>query len=218
MQTINFDILPTATSSILCLGAHSDDIEIGALATILGLARKYSSAQVTWVVFSARGERAEEASASADHCTGGYSAADILLHEYRDGYFPQQVGPIKSEFDALKQRCNPDIIFTHNRSDRHQDHRVISDLTWQTFRNHLILEYEIPKYDGDFGVPNLFNSVSQDLCDEKLLVLERYFSSQRSKSWFTSDLFMALMRLRGMECNSNTALAEAFYCRKLVLA
>lgn len=218
MLALDLDCKDSDTLNILCLGAHSDDIEIGALATILGLIRRYENANVTWAVFSAIGPRKDEAMASATHCTQGAGDAEIRTYEFEDGYFPQDIAAIKSEFEDLKKHRNPDLILTHYRHDLHQDHRAISDLTWQTFRNHLILEYEIPKYDGDLGVPNVFSPVSQELCEEKVQILDRFFGSQRSKSWFTDDLFTGLMRLRGMECQSPTRYAEAFYCRKAVIA
>jgi LmbE family N-acetylglucosaminyl deacetylase len=217
MRASSLNLQSSEVPTILCLGAHSDDIEIGALATILGLAGKYPSAHIFWVVFSAIGDRKDEARASAEYCVKGFGASDILLHEFHDGHFPQETADIKSKFEALKADCKPDLILTHYRDDRHQDHGVISDLTWQTFRNHMILEYEIPKYDGDFGVPNVFSPASTEIRDEKLAVLEKYFGSQRSKSWFTADLFSSLMRLRGMECNAPSGFAEAFYGRKILI-
>ncbi len=202
---------------ILCLGAHSDDIEIGASATILALADKYAQAHVDWVVFGAHSIRRQEARASAEYCTRGFAKADIRVLEYRDGHFPAQFEAIKAEFESIKRRCDPDVIFTHYRGDLHQDHALISDLTWQTFRNHVILEYEIAKYDGDLGVPNVFSAVSDVLHDRKLELLSRFFESQQSKAWFAPEAFSALMRLRGIECQSPSGYAEAFYARKLLL-
>lgn len=202
---------------ILFLGAHGDDLEIGACATILELAEAYPSARAAWIVFSAVGERAAEARSSARYCTRGFSDSEIELHTFRDGYFPYHAGEIKDCFEAIKARWQPDLVLTHYRDDLHQDHRLISDLSWQTFRNQLILEYEIPKYDGDLGSPNFFVAVSDGKRDEKLAILERYFASQASKAWFTPDTFLALMRIRGVECRSETGFAEAFYCRKAVL-
>lgn len=210
----NFDA--GKSPDILCLGAHSDDIEIGALATVLHLAKAYPSARVTWAVFSASGERSDEARSSAEYCTQGFSESNIRLFEFPDGHFPQELTAIKAAFEELKTVCSPDLVLTHYREDRHQDHRTISDVTWQTFRDHLVLEYEIPKYDGDFGIPNFFVPASQEFCKQKLEILDRFFGSQRSKGWFNEDLFMAVMRLRGMECRSPTDYAEAFYVRKAV--
>ena len=217
MMGFEFATGSTGGPEILCLGAHSDDIEIGALATIMNIARNHPTAKVTWVVFSAIGDRADEAHTSAHRCTRDFETADIRLYEYRDSFFPSAADAIKATMSQLRDDCRADIVFTHGRDDRHQDHRVISDLTWQVFRDNLILEYEVPKYDGDFGIPNLFQPVSEDLADEKVSILEEFFSSQRSKRWFTPDLFRAVMRLRGMECNSASGMAEAFFCRKAVL-
>ena len=216
MISLDFDLEGRGKPAILCLGAHSDDLEIGAIGTILGLAQRFPSASVTWAVFGAAGQREEEARASAQYCTARFADPRIEVYSFRDGFFPAEAVAIKEQFEALKAARWPDIIFTHYRHDLHQDHRMISDLTWQTFRDHLILEYEIPKYDGDFGSPNVFHALSDALREEKLAVLERFFSSQRSKRWFSRDTFSAVMRLRGIECNSKTGFAEAFYCRKVV--
>lgn len=202
---------------ILCLGAHSDDLEIGSGATILQLAIRYPSARIHWVVFSGVGARKDEAEQSARYFTGGFAASTIDVHAFRDGHFPYEGVDIKAVFESLKQRTNPDVVFTHLRDDRHQDHRLISDFAWQTFRNHFILEYEIPKYDGDFGSPSHFVAVTDACKDAKLDALERYFCTQRDKSWFTRETFVAAMRIRGIECRSVSGYAEAFYCRKTVL-
>ncbi|MGI9328399.1 MAG: PIG-L deacetylase family protein [Pseudomonadales bacterium] len=217
MLSIDFHLSEKVTPHILCLGAHSDDIEIGALATILSFADRHPEAHIDWVVFSATGSRRAEATDSAEYCTRGYRDANVQINEFQDGHFPMQAGAIKAEFESLKARCEPDLILTHYRHDRHQDHAVISDLTWQTFRNHLILEYETPKYDGDLGIPNLFNAVAQTLADQKIAVLDQFFVTQQKKSWFDPETFSALMRLRGIECHSESGYAEAFHCRKLLL-
>lgn len=217
MLSVDFHLAANEAPRILCLGAHSDDIEIGAVATLLGLADRYSQARIDWVVFGAGGIRREEALASAEYCTDGFSDAQIEVLGFRDGHFPMQAGAIKEAFEVLKRRCEPNIIFTHYREDRHQDHRLISDMTWQTFRNHLIFEYEIPKYDGDLGVPSVFSKTSEHLVERKLEILDRFFATQRNKGWFAPETFSALMRLRGVECQSESGFAEAFYCRKLVL-
>ncbi len=199
---------------ILCLGAHSDDIEIGVGATVLVLAEKYPRARLTWAVFSASGEREAEARQSADYFTAGFENVNIEVFAFDDGHFPAQVADIKRQFEALKVAAAPDLIFTHYRDDRHQDHRSVSDLTWQTFRNHLILEYEVPKYDGDLGIPNFFQPVTTEHREAKLDALERFFGSQRNKAWFSRETFDAMLRLRGVECNAEHGYAEAFYCRK----
>jgi LmbE family N-acetylglucosaminyl deacetylase len=202
--------------NLVCLGAHSDDIEIGCGGTILRLASEYPNLAVTWVVFSALGERAVEARQSADEFLKDVRHKTILLHEFKDGYFPANVSTIKDVFEDLKNTGLPDIIFTHFRTDLHQDHRQICELTWNTWRSHLILEYEIPKYDGDLGSPNLFVSLENDLCTKKIELLMRFFQTQTNKYWFSPETFNALMRLRGVECKSPGGYAEAFYCRKVL--
>ena len=203
--------------SVMCLGAHSDDIEIGALSTILRIGRTYPGSRITWVVFAASPERAAEAKRSADHCTSGFPRRQIDIHDFQDGYLGTHLAEIKSRFEELKNTVQPDVIFTHYRGHVHQDHRLISDLTWQTFRDHLILEYEIPKYDGDLGVPNVFWPAGAEDVEEKLRILAEYFPSQSTRSWFAPETFRSLMRLRGMECNSQSTYAEAFYARKIVI-
>lgn len=201
--------------NILCLGAHSDDIEIGCGGTLLKLARDHPGLNIFWVVFSAEGVRAQEAKASARVFLQGVDKQKIAIKDFRGSFFPFQGGKIKKYFEQLKHSFQPDLVFTHYRDDRHQDHRVLSDLAWNTFRNHLILEYEIPKYDGDFGIPNLFVGLDEELCRKKVEHLCRFFQTQGNKHWFSEDTFLGLMRLRGMECASKYA--EAFYCRKMVL-
>lgn len=205
-----------ATLRVLALGCHSDDIEIGAGATLLHLGDVYGERlEVRWIVFAARGERGEEARASAADLLGSRVAIDT--HEFRDAYFPYSGGLVKDIFESLKGEPAPDLILTHHRQDLHQDHRLLCELTWNTFRDHLVLEYEIPKYDGDLGHPNLFVPVSEAHCRRKVDVLLRHFGTQRSRHWFTEDLFLGLMRLRGAECRSPTGYAEAFHGRKLLL-
>lgn len=202
---------------VLCLGAHSDDIEIGCAGTLLRLTEGERPLEVTWVVFSAEGRREQEAQASARAVLDRAKSAEIELQRFRDGFFPSQMAAIKDYFEALKQRVAPDLIFTHYRNDLHQDHRVIAELTWNTFRDHLILEYEIPKYDGDFGAPNVFVTLDEAHCRRKIDLLLTHFGSQRDRRWFSEDLFRAVLRLRGMEANAPDGYAEAFYGRKVVL-
>ena len=197
---------------LLFLGAHADDIEIGCGGTILALAKRYSELNLFWVVFSAQGKRKQEARASARLFLNGISRSKVALKEFKESYFPDQFRRIKSYFETLKS-FEPDIIFTHHRDDGHQDHRLLSDLTRNTFRDHLILEYEIPKYDGDLGQPNVFVPLEMALVQRKAQNLYRFFRTQRRKHWFREDTFLALSRLRGVECA--TEFAEAFYCRKL---
>jgi LmbE family N-acetylglucosaminyl deacetylase len=200
---------------LLCLGAHSDDIEIGCGATLLELKRTFARVKFHWVVFSAAGQRGQEATKSAELFTAGCDK-EIVPKDFLDGFLPYNGAAVKNLFEELKARVNPDVVFTHWSGDAHQDHRLLSDLTWNTFRDHLILEYEIPKYDGDLGRPNFFVPVDFSSCEQKLEHLFAAFGSQRSKSWFDRETFLGLMRLRGMECNSPSGYAEAFHSRKIV--
>jgi len=202
---------------LLCVGAHSDDIEIGCGATVLRLIREQPDLQIYWLVFSAPGLRAREAKASAGEFLRGIRARQIRTMTYRESFFPDEWSRIKETFERVKRSFEPDLVLTHYRDDRHQDHRVLSDLAWNTFRNHLVLEYEIPKYDGDLGSPNVYVPVPQELCERKVSLLLRHFQSQRDKHWFTADTFWALLRLRGIECAPSARFAEAFYGRKLSL-
>jgi len=202
--------------NVLCLGAHSDDIEIGCGGTLLQLKKLHRNIQFHWVVFSAAGVRGREAKSAAGLFTSN-SQAEVDLKEYRDGFFPYFGAEVKDSFEQVKSRIKPDLIFTHWGGDAHQDHRLVSELTWNTFRDHLILEYEIPKYDGDLGRPNLFVHLDAALPELKADFLLRAFETQRSKAWFDRNTFLGMMRIRGMESNSPSGYAEAFYCRKIVL-
>lgn len=201
---------------VLCLGAHSDDIEIGCGGAILRLLQDHPQITFHWVVFSAIGVRGAEAQASAESFAGAHIER-LVLKEFRDGFMPFNGSEVKATFEELKQEVNPDLIFTHQLHDAHQDHRLLSELTWNTFRNHLILEYEIPKYDGDLGRPSVFMPLTDHIVETKVRHLMDVFASQRGKSWFDDSTFRALMRLRGMECNAPDKYAEAFYCRKIVI-
>ena len=207
-----------APVKLLAIGAHSDDIEIGCGGTILKLIAQGAVSEVCWVVLTGENERAAEARRSAEAMLAGVPSTRVILKGFRDGYFPYDGGEIKAFFEQLKGEISPDVILTHQRADLHQDHRVTCELTWNTFRDHLVLEYEIPKYDGDMSVPNLFVSLEESLCRRKIDHLMEHFGSQRSKRWFAEDLFSGLLRLRGMECNSPTFYAEAFHCRKALWA
>jgi LmbE family N-acetylglucosaminyl deacetylase len=202
---------------ILCLGAHCDDIEIGCGGTILRLLRENPECEIHWQVFSSSPVRKREALKGARLFLGPAKSKKAVVRNYRDGFFPTLHPRIKMEFEKLKNKFIPDLILTHYRHDLHQDHRVICELTWNTFRNHLILEYEIPKYDGDLGQPNFFVPLEQDTYKKKISYITQAFETQRAKRWFEPETFLALMRLRGMECVSPSGYAEAFYCRKLVL-
>lgn len=201
---------------ILCLGAHSDDIEIGCGGTMLRLLEENPAAEVHWVVLGAAGPRKEEAARSADLFLAGARQKEIVIREFRDGYFPYIGAELKDFFEDLKQKCSPDVILTHYRHDLHQDHRTVSEMTWNTFRNHLILEYEIVKYDGDLGTPNGYFPLTRAVAGRKIANLLECFKSQHSRNWFTEDAFASIMRLRGIESNAPENLAEAFYCRKMV--
>jgi len=201
---------------ILCLGAHSDDIEIGCGGTILRLLASQQEINIVWVVFGAGSKREQEARASATLFLSQADNKNIIVKNFRDSFFPFEGAQIKDYFEELKS-TSPDLIFTHYGKDAHQDHRLIEELTWNTFRNHFILEYEIPKYDGDLGQPSVFVPLDQEIYEKKVRYLTEAFETQRSKQWFGEDTFLALMRLRGMECVAASGYAEAFYCRKLVL-
>ncbi len=203
--------------TVLCLGAHSDDIEIGCGGTILTLLQSFPAARFHWVVFSSNSVRRREALRSANLFLVGAKSKRVAVRSFRDGFFPYQGARIKEDFQRLKMRVNPDLVFTHYRHDLHQDHRLVNELTWNTFRNHFILEYEIPKYDGDMGSPNVFVPLEESVCKQKARLLDRAFHTQRTKHWFSEGTFFALMRLRGVEANSVTRFAEAFYGRKISL-
>jgi LmbE family N-acetylglucosaminyl deacetylase len=200
----------------LFIGAHSDDIEIGCGGTILTLLGGRSDVQVLWVVFSAGGQRTGEAQRSAQAMLPKGSQRDIRVFDFRTSYFPSQAVEIKECFETLK-RFAPDVVFTHCVDDRHQDHKVLADLTWNTFRDHMILEYEIPKYEGDLGHPNVYVPLTKAVAQKKARHLCRHFQTQGNKHWFSEDTFLALARLRGIECASTTGLAEGFHARKVVL-
>jgi len=206
--------LGPAPRNVLVIGCHPDDIEIGCGGTILSLTRSHDNLAVTWVVLSASGARADEARASASDFLAHVGSADVRLHEFRDGFLPHEGAAVKDAFESLKS-IEPDLVFTHTRFDLHQDHRFACELAWNTFRNHLILEFEIPKYDGDLGSPNVFVPLDDALVDEKIRLLRAHHATQSEKHWFDDELFRGMMRLRGME--SATRYAEAFTCRKLAL-
>ena len=199
---------------VLAIGCHADDIEIGCGGTLLALTRASPGIHVTWVVLAAPGVRGEEARSAADAFLSGVGSATVHVHAFRDGFLPYVGGEVKEVFEGLKD-VRPDLVLTHTRTDLHQDHRLACELTWNTFRDQLILEYEVPKYDGDLGSPNVFVPLDESLVDEKLRLLHTHYASQHGKHWFEDELFRGLMRLRGME--SATRYAEAFTCRKLPL-
>jgi LmbE family N-acetylglucosaminyl deacetylase len=210
-------VRPGDTLSVLCLGAHSDDIEIGAGGTILGWIASGVRLEVQWCVLSAIGQRAVEAEASAAAFLAGAAASRIELAGFKDSFFPYQGHAIKARLEALKGGIEPDVVFTHRHSDAHQDHREVSKLTWNLFRDHLILEYEVPKWDGDLGQPNVYAPLSAATLECKIELLLSHFGTQRSKDWFDAETFRGLARLRGMECRARERYAEAFVLRKATL-
>lgn len=220
-RQLMLDFLPhfpkRRTPRFLFLGAHSDDIEIGCGGTVAALRRAYPAAVVTWIIIGARDERAAEARRAARILLGDIPKSQVIIQEFQDGHFPTAGAEIKSFFESIKKSCNPDIIFTHHRDDLHQDHRTVGELTWNTFRDHAIIEYEIPKYDGNLGSPAVYVPLTAAAARRKVDLLMKVYKTQTTKRWFAPETFLGLMRLRGMECNAAEGYAEAFYVRKLVL-
>jgi LmbE family N-acetylglucosaminyl deacetylase len=203
---------------VLAIGCHADDIEIGCGGTLLSLGRANAELEVDWVVLASPGSRADEARASAADFLAGCAVARVQVHEFRDGFLPYVGGEVKDVFEGLKSRVDPQLVLTHAGYDAHQDHRLACELTWNTFRDHLVLEYEVPKFDGDLGSPNVFVDAPEPVVAEKIRILEECYGSQHGRQWFDERTFRALLRLRGIEANAPSGLAEAFYCRKLRLA
>jgi LmbE family N-acetylglucosaminyl deacetylase len=202
---------------ILCLGAHCDDIEIGCGGTVLRLLAERPGSTVTWVALASNAERERESRGAASEFLDGAGRSEVVVKQFRDGYFPNQFGEIKDFFEATKAQVKPELILTHHRHDRHQDHRTVAELTWNTFRDHLIAEYEIPKYEGDLGHPNLFVPLTEAQARRKIALILRYYPSQGGRRWFRTETFEAVLRLRGIECNAPEGLAEAFHVSKLVI-
>lgn len=215
MLNSTFGISKTEELNLLFLGAHCDDIEIGCGGTMLKLIENYAINHIQWVVFTSNETRKEEAFASAAKFLEKVENSEIKILEFKDGYLPSVWSKIKDEFEELKEKLTPDIIFTHYREDLHQDHRIVNELTWNTFRNHLICEYEIPKYDGDLGKPNLFVPLHEDQAIKKKEIILDNFQSQLNKQWLDDSLLSSLLRIRGVECAAESNYAEAFYCRKI---
>jgi LmbE family N-acetylglucosaminyl deacetylase len=208
---------PGRLRRLLCIGAHCDDIEIGCGGTVLALLAGNPGLAVDWVVFSSDAVREREARASAADFLGAGHGHRVLVRQFRNGYFPAEAAAIKDFFEELKAGATPDLVLTHHRGDFHQDHRVLGELTWNTFRNHLVLEYEIPKYDGDLGRPNVYVPLTEAVRKRKVASILRHFASQAGKPWWTASTFEALMRLRGVECNAAEGHAEAFFGPKVTL-
>jgi LmbE family N-acetylglucosaminyl deacetylase len=202
---------------ILALGAHCDDIDIGCGASMLNLLERHPGAEVTWVAFGSTPVRAREFRASAKRFLRRAGNATVLVHQFRDGFFPAQYAAIKEVFESLKQLPEPDLVFSHHRPDLHQDHRIVAELTWNTFRNHLILGYEIPKYEGDLTTPTAYVGVSRAQAERKISILWSCYRSQQAKRWFTAETFRGLMRLRGIESGGETGWAEGFHLSKCLL-
>ena len=200
---------------IVCFGAHCDDIEIGAGGTLLRLLAEHPGSQVDWFVLSSNPEREQETRSCAAELLAGAACSRVTVASFRESYFPYQGEAIKDFFEKVKLEASPDIVLSHHRHDQHQDHRLIAELTWNTFRNHLILEYEIPKYEGDLGQPNVFVPLPAALAGRKIDLIVQNYKSQAKRSWFRPETFRAVMALRGVECNAPDELAEAFHCRKL---
>lgn len=215
-EMLNLNLGGSRPLKILCLGAHCDDIEIGCGGTVLSLLEGEREVDCTWVTFCSNKAREEEARKSAEVFLAAAVHKMIMIHDFRDGYLPYLGDKVKDTFEKLKKAVDPDVIFTHYGNDKHQDHRLVSELTLNTYRNHLILEYEIPKYDGDLGTPNAFFEIAEKLCNLKIDTILNIYDSQKQKNWFTEDLFWSLLRIRGMEINSESKYAEAFYSRKLL--
>jgi LmbE family N-acetylglucosaminyl deacetylase len=218
MRDLLLDVARDEQLSFLFIGAHCDDIEIGCGGAISRLVERFPDATYTWVVLCSDASRAAEARAGAAASLATVADTSVVIREFRDGFLPYVGGEVKDSFEELKRSVSPDLIFTHNRSDAHQDHRLARELTWNTFRDHLILEYETPKYDGDLGTPNVFVELSPAQCDQKVDLLLSSFPSQHSHGWFTPETFRGLMRLRGIQCNAPGGYAEAFYSEKARLA
>jgi LmbE family N-acetylglucosaminyl deacetylase len=207
----------SGVSRVLCLGAHCDDIEIGSAGFLMALIDANPKIEVRWHVFGGTEERAAETRKAAAEVLRGAARVQVDCSSHRNSFFPAAYAELKEEMESVKRDARPDLVLTHGRDDLHQDHRVINELTWNAFRDHLVLEYEIPKYDGDFGRPNFYAPLEETFARRKLDMLMECFPSQRERRWFTRDLFQGVMRLRGMECNAPSGLAEAFCVRKLSL-
>jgi len=214
MHELSLTSASSPIERVLAIGCHADDIEIGCGGTLLMLTRARPEVHVTWVVLSAEGSRGDEAAASASAFLESAKSHDVRVLAHRESFLPYSGADVKQSFEELKE-VRPDVVFTHARHDLHQDHRLACELTWNTFRDHLVLEYEIPKYDGDLGSPNLFVALDEQLVSRKLELLREHFPSQAGRHWFDDELFRGLLRLRGME--AATRYAEAFVCRKLRL-
>jgi LmbE family N-acetylglucosaminyl deacetylase len=206
-----------APLTILCLGAHCDDVEIGCGGTVLRLLAERPGSTVHWIALASNPEREREARAAAGELLAGAGRAEVTIKTFRDGYFPFEGAAIKDFFEEQKRAVRPDLILTHHRNDRHQDHRFVAELTWNTFRDHLIAEYEIPKYEGDLATPNVYVPLTRAIAQRKIDVILRSFRTQAGRGWFRAETFEAVLRVRGVECNAPEGLAEGFHVAKLVI-
>lgn len=214
MFTLNLDAPSAQPLQVLCIGAHCDDIEIGCGGTLLALQRRYPDCRIHWLVLTSTAARRREAMAAAEALLCGSARGEIHIGELPDGLLPAHFTEVKTVFESVKTALNPDLILTHHSGDRHQDHRLACEVTWQTFRDHLIWEYEIPKYDGDLTTPNVYVPLPQATATQKVDLIMRTFESQRTRSWFNAENLLAAMRIRGLESRSSSGFAEAFHCRK----
>jgi LmbE family N-acetylglucosaminyl deacetylase len=201
---------------VLCIGAHCDDIEIGCGGTVLSLQERYPRCRIHWLVLSSVPSRRRETTAAAKALIRASARGELRICDFPDGFLPARFAEVKAEFEAMRKGLEPDLVFTHHGLDRHQDHSLISQITWQTFRDHLIWEYEIPKYDGDLTTPGMYVPLASSTAARKVDVIMRAFVSQRTKSWFSAENLLAAMRIRGLECRAASGFAEAFHCRKVV--
>ncbi len=215
-MTLRFEPKIPSGGTVLCLGAHCDDIEIGCGGTLIELSRRHPQARFVWAVFAGDDVRERETRAAAAALLAG-AGVTVEVHRFRESFFPYVGSQIKDAFESLRSRVTPDLVLTHHLSDRHQDHRMLAELTWNTFRNHAILEYEIPKYEGDLGQPQVYCPLAAESAELKIGTLLDCFPSQRSRQWFDAELFRGHLRLRGMECNSPSRYAEAFHARKILI-
>ena len=204
-----------ASQSVLCIGAHPDDIEIGCGGTILGLLKNNPSLRLDWAVMGCNAKRNVEAQEAFRVWCDGHANCQLHLFDFEDTLFPSQIAEIKKAIGKLSETISPDLIFTHRREDLHQDHRTLAEVTWNTFRQHFILEYEIPKYDGDLGNPNVFVPLGFEIAKQKVDLLMTHFASQQHKPWYRKETFEAIMRIRGVESKAESGFAEAFHGRKM---
>lgn len=215
MSPLNLSPVRGRDLEVLCIGAHCDDIEIGCGGTILALQQRHANCRIHWLILTSNAARRAEALTGAEALVQPSARGEVRICELPDGLLPAHFAEVKSEFEGLRRVIEPDLIFTHHGRDLHQDHSLVSQVTWQTFRNHMVWEYEIPKYDGDLATPNMYVPLTSVVATRKTDVITRSFTSQASKSWFTAENLLSMMRLRGLESRAPSGFAEAFHCRKL---